>query len=58
MSETKIDWNAIFENGECPDCGLPIPKNTKPGEGCKNCEHVFWTGDPQIDQQTYESEKP
>lgn len=31
-----------YKNGECPDCGDPIPKRTSDGDECKNCGHVFY----------------
>ena len=31
-----------YENGECPDCGEPIPKDATSGDECVNCGHVFW----------------
>lgn len=31
-----------YENGECPDCGTPIPDEATAGDECSNCGHVFW----------------
>ena len=31
-----------YEDGECPDCGLPIPENVVDGESCQNCSHIFY----------------
>src|SRR5579872_6264961 len=31
----------LYEDGECPDCGDPIPDNAVEGDNCGNCEHVF-----------------
>lgn len=30
-----------YDNGECPDCGEPIPARFEGGEDCLNCGHVF-----------------
>jgi hypothetical protein len=30
-----------YPNGECPDCGDPIPDDTTMGDECSNCGHVF-----------------
>jgi hypothetical protein len=30
-----------YENGECPDCGEPIPDDAWYGGNCDNCEHVW-----------------
>jgi len=30
-----------FDDGECPDCGEPIPYNIGHGDECPNCGHVF-----------------
>lgn len=44
--EIVPDWSTIYENGECPDCGEIIPKDTPDGGKCANCEHVFWVMRP------------
>lgn len=31
-----------YDNGECPDCGQPIPDDCVEGESCINCGHVFY----------------
>lgn len=36
---------SCFLNGECPDCGEPIPDDAVSGEECSNCGHVFWHDD-------------
>jgi ribosomal protein S27E len=38
--QTKLQ--AAYIDGECPDCGDPIPNKAKDGESCQNCGHVFW----------------
>lgn len=30
-----------YEDGECPDCGEPIPDDAVSGSNCSNCDHVF-----------------
>jgi len=30
-----------YEDGECPDCGDPIPDDVAEGQACENCGHVF-----------------
>ena len=30
-----------YENGECPDCGEPIPEDAYYGGNCENCGHVW-----------------
>lgn len=42
-----------YPNGECPDCGEPIPSdadflNDPEGQDCENCGHVFYS-ETQID---------
>ena len=32
---------ADYEDGNCPDCGEPIPDDTMYGEACVNCSHVW-----------------
>lgn len=29
------------EDGECPDCGTPIPDDAEEETGCVECGHVF-----------------
>lgn len=31
-----------YDNGECPDCSVPIDENAEDGDECDNCGHVFW----------------
>jgi hypothetical protein len=31
-----------YEDGECPDCCLPIPNDVSEGEECESCGHVFY----------------
>jgi hypothetical protein len=38
----KHSMQAEYDNGECPDCGEPIPDYTDDGDNCTNCEHVFY----------------
>jgi len=48
----SIDWSAVYENGECPDCCDPIPDDTPDGGNCENCGHVFIAAvDPQLTDQ-------
>jgi len=52
MSEEVIDWEEIYEDAECPDCGDPIPARTQSGDNCENCGHTFWThGDSDDDEE-------
>jgi len=37
-----IDWKTVYDGGNCPDCGTPIPRNEVEGNSCRNCHHVFW----------------
>ena len=37
---TNPVWNS-YTDGECPDCGDPIPTDVQEGDGCCNCGHVF-----------------
>jgi hypothetical protein len=30
-----------YEDGECPDCGEPIPEEAVEWSACENCGHVF-----------------
>jgi predicted RNA-binding Zn-ribbon protein involved in translation (DUF1610 family) len=32
-----------YENGECPDCGEPIPSRAPNGWECPNCGHVHYS---------------
>jgi|TARA_Y100000034_G_scaffold135146_2_gene205898 hypothetical protein len=34
-----------YDNGECPDCGEPIPEDMVKGGDCLNCRHVFQDDD-------------
>jgi len=38
-----------YENGECPDCGEPIPDDSDEGQACTNCGHVFWRREVEPD---------
>ena len=31
-----------YTDGECPDCGDPIPDDMVDGGECSNCGHVFY----------------
>lgn len=31
-----------YEDGECPDCGEPIPDDIEDGDECPNCGHIFY----------------
>lgn len=45
--------NAIkesYENGECPDCGEPIPNDVVAGQACSRCGHVFVEETPNDDE--------
>jgi hypothetical protein len=35
-----------YENGECPDCGDPIPEGAPNESDCENCGHVFSYAQP------------
>lgn len=41
-----MDVRDAYENGECPDCGDPIPKDAVDGSDCSNCGHVFYEEEP------------
>jgi hypothetical protein len=41
-----------YPNGECPDCGDPIPDDATDGDECKNCGHVFVMQSQQDDPET------
>lgn len=47
LVEKKIKDN--YEDGECPDCGDPIPDTAVAGDNCTNCEHVFSANKPTDD---------
>jgi len=32
-----------YPGGHCPDCGQDIPLDVCEGEGCDNCDHVFYS---------------
>lgn len=32
-----------YPDGNCPDCGEPIPEDAEDGDQCANCGHVFHT---------------
>ena len=34
-----------YDEGECPDCGDPIPDDMVDGGECANCGHVFCEND-------------
>lgn len=40
-----------FENGECPDCGEPIPNDVVRGGECQNCGHVWNWGESEYTVQ-------
>lgn len=35
-----------YPDGECPDCGDPIPSEAVEGDACANCGHVFYEEEP------------
>lgn len=40
----SIESNSIkasYPDGECPDCGEPIPSDVQEGDTCCNCGHTF-----------------
>ena len=43
-----------YENGECPDCGDPIPDDIVDGGECSNCGHVFYEEMKNDDKDTEE----
>ncbi len=38
---TNINWAQHYNKGECPDCGINIPKHSAEGNSCIKCGHVF-----------------
>ncbi len=38
---TDINWTQHYNKGECPDCGINIPKHSAEGNSCIKCGHVF-----------------
>lgn len=38
-----------YPDGECPDCGDPIPADADDGSECGNCGHVFWASEKDTD---------
>lgn len=38
---TNINWAQHYNKGECPDCGINIPKHSVEGTSCIKCGHVF-----------------
>jgi hypothetical protein len=44
-----------FQDGNCPDCGLPIPDGIVDGGDCLNCGHVFYVEVRSCDELELES---
>jgi hypothetical protein len=42
MADKPNKLRDSYAEGECPDCGWPIPHNVREGDECQNCGHVFW----------------
>jgi|TARA_Y100000310_G_scaffold56232_1_gene51587 hypothetical protein len=47
----KVDWEKVYENGQCPDCFEDINKAAQSGDECHNCSHVFHL--PEGTRQVY-----
>lgn len=44
------ELQAAYDNGECPDCGEPIPDHLHDGDACLNCGHVLCIVTPCDDE--------
>lgn len=57
LYQSEMDSDGFFDvlikdeypDGDCPDCGEPIPEFATEGDDCENCEHVFAESRPDDD---------